>query len=103
MLVTIQKRDLFTVALLMLFTLGIYFIYWAVKTKGELCSMGADIPTAWLLIIPVVNFYFWYKYADAFTTFVKKGSDPIGYFLLMAFIPFAGVFVVQSELNKLAV
>ena len=101
-MVGVQKRSLFAIALLLIVTLGFYSIYWAVKTKEELCRMGAIIPTAWLLIIPIAHFYFWYKYADAFTTYVKKGSDPIGYFFLMGFLPVVGMFIVQSELNKLA-
>ncbi len=100
MVIGVQKRDLWMIALLMLVTFGLYFIYWAVKTKRELCYMGAAIPTSWLLIIPFANFYFWYKYADAFTTFVKKGSDPMGYFILMVLIPIVGIFIIQFELNK---
>jgi len=100
MYVGIQKRDLFVVILLLVVTLGLYFIYWGVKTKGELCRMGAKIPTAWLLIVPFAYFYFWYKYAEAFTIFVKKGSDPMGYFLLMALLPWVGIVLLQSEFNK---
>jgi hypothetical protein len=97
-----QKRDLFVVILLLVVTLGLYFIYWGVKTKGELCRMGAEIPTAWFLIIPFAHFYFWYKYAEAFTAFIKKGSDPVIYFLLMALVPWVGVIILQSEFNKIA-
>jgi hypothetical protein len=98
----VQRRDLVLMALLLVVTLGFYFIYWAVKTKHELCRMGAVIPTSWLVIIPVVNFYFWYKYVVAFTTFVKRGSDPIVYFLLMILLPIIGIFVIQNEFNKIA-
>ena len=100
---SVQKRELWVMALLMLVTFGFYFIYWAVTTKRELYRLGADIPTAWLLIIPIAHFYFWYRYADAFTTYIKKGADPIGYFLLMALMPIVGIFVIQYELNKHAV
>ena len=54
----ITKRDPTLVIIFTIITFGIYSIYWAVKTKNEINSLGADIPTAWLLIIPFGNFYF---------------------------------------------
>ena len=58
----IQKRNLLVVYLLGFITLGIYFLYWYYATKEEMNEMGADIPTAILLIIPIANLYFLYKY-----------------------------------------
>ena len=43
-----QKRSPISVILLTIVTLGIYGIYWQVKTKGEMNALGADIPTALL-------------------------------------------------------
>jgi len=40
------KRSLIKIYLLGIITLGIYFIYWLVKTKNELNELGAKIPTA---------------------------------------------------------
>lgn len=50
-----EKRSPIGVFVLSLVTLGIYGIYWLVKTKGELNQRGASIPTAWLIIVPFVN------------------------------------------------
>ena len=50
-----KNRNPIAVALLPLITFGIYSLYWQVKTKGEMNSLGADIPTAWLIVIPLVN------------------------------------------------
>lgn len=72
------------------------------ETKRELCHMGGEIPTSWLVIIPFANFYFWYRYAEVFAKFVKPESDPISYFVLMALLPFIGILVIQNELNKVA-
>ncbi len=52
-----QQRSPFLVFLLSLITFGIYGIVWYVKTKNEMNARGAQIPTAWLLIIPIVNIY----------------------------------------------
>jgi hypothetical protein len=98
----LQKRNLFAMAGLLIITLGFYFIYWAVVTKRALRCRGADMPTAWLLIIPLVHFYFWFRFAKAFTAIIKHGNDYIGYFLLMALLPHVGMFVIQHELNQIA-
>ena len=45
-----------------LVTFGIYSIVWFVKTKNELNSRGAGIPTAWLIIVPIAGWYFLFRY-----------------------------------------
>lgn len=45
------------VLLLPLITFGIYQIVWYVKTKNEMNQLGATIPTAWLVIVPIVNIW----------------------------------------------
>lgn len=98
-----QHRDLIIMVFLLICTLGFYFLYWSVVTKRELCERGADIPTAWLLIIPFANFYFWYKYAQGFAKHVLYADEnsAIGYFLLMVLLPPVGMLIYQSEFNKL--
>ncbi len=106
---TVEKRNPLLVLVLSFVTLGIYGLYWVVKTKGELNSFGAKIPTAWILLgtlIPVVGwlvwFYWAYKYAGAYTMYVKKGDSPILWTVLLGFLlPFAAYFV-QKELNRFA-
>ena len=63
----ITQRNPVLVIVLSFVTFGIYAIYWVVKTKGEINSLGAKIPTAWLMIIPIANLYFFYKYAEGFS------------------------------------
>lgn len=62
--------------------------------------MGAQIPTAWLLIIPIVNIYFAYKYSEGFSMYVKKDNSPILWFLLYLVIAPVAMILVQIELNK---
>jgi len=95
----LRKRNLVVMALLTVVTCGLYYIYWSVVTKGELVCMGAKIPTAFLVIIPFANFYFWYKYSEGFVHCLQKTSDPVSYFILLALLPFIGMFIVQSKMN----
>jgi len=95
----LKERSLASMVLLLLITFGLYFIYWSVKTKNEIKCMGTFIPTGLLIVIPFGNFYFWYKYSEAFVKHIKKDSDPVLYFILLAFVPIVGMFVVQSIIN----
>lgn len=98
----IQKRDVVVVYLLTIITFGIYGIYWEVKTKDEINSLGANIPTAWLLIIPIANIYWLYKYADGYATKVKKDNNGILWFIVFWMIAIIMPAIVQSDLNKIA-
>jgi heme/copper-type cytochrome/quinol oxidase subunit 4 len=66
----IKKRNILAVYLFAIITLGIYLIYWLVQTKKEMNSLGASIPTAWLLIIPIANLYWMWKYCEGFAVYV---------------------------------
>lgn len=98
----VQRRDIVMVYLLGFITLGIYFIYWFVQTKNEMNGMGAEIPTAWLLIVPIANLYLMYKYCEAFSVYVKKDNNAIMWFILYVIVGIIMPAIVQSELNKLA-
>jgi hypothetical protein len=98
----VKRRNPALVIIFSILTFGIYGIYWFVKTKGEINSMGANIPTAWLMIIPIANLYFLYKYSEGFCNFVKKGDNIILWFLLFFLISPLAMILVQIELNKYA-
>ena len=58
--------------------------------------------TTILLIIPIVHFYWFYKYAEAFSKYVKKDENTILWFVLgVVFWPVL-LIIAQSELNKIA-
>lgn len=98
----VKKRNIVAIYLLTIVTLGIYAIYWLVQTKKEMKEMGAEIPTAWLIIIPIANLYWLYKYSDAFAQKVKKDNNTILWFILWVFVGFVMPAITQMELNKLA-
>jgi len=98
----IKHRNIFLVYFFTLITLGIYGIYWAVSTKNEINSLGAKIPTGWLLIVPIANLYWVYKYCEGFAHKVKKDKDTLLWFILYVIVGIVMPAIVQSELNKLA-
>ena len=62
----IKHRNVVLVYLFSIITLGIYTIYWVVSTKNDINSVGGDVPTGWLLIIPIANLYWIYNYSVQF-------------------------------------
>ena len=98
---TLKLRNVVSVYILGILTLGIYFIYWYVKTKREINeNFGASIPTCWLLIIPIANIYWMYKYAEAYSIYVKRDNNTILWALLFILIGIITPALVQIELNK---
>lgn len=98
-----QKRNPFVVLLLSIVTFGIYTIYWSVVTKIAANKAGAQIPTAWLLIIPLVNIYWLWKLAEGLGQVTNQQVSPIAVFLLIFFLGALGVVIVQFMLNGASV
>lgn len=95
----VKQRNIFLVYFFSIITIGIYYIYWLVKTKEELNQLGAEIPTAWLTIIPIANIYWLFQYASGYSK-VKKEDNGVLWFLVFFFIGIAMPALVQSELNN---
>ena len=99
----VEKRNIVLVYVLGFVTFGIYFLWWFYQTKEEINNeFGAKIPTAILLIIPIANLYWMYKYAEAFSLKVKKDNNAILWALLFILVGIIAPALVQSELNKIA-
>ena len=98
----IQERSLLGIYLLGFITFGLYFLYWEVSTKVEINRLGGDIPTAFLIIIPIANLYWLYRYCEDFAKYVKKDDNAILYFVLFVFLPIIMPIIVQDELNRLS-
>jgi hypothetical protein len=94
-------RSIVKLLLLSLVTFGIYGLVWFVSTKEEMKAAGADIPTAWLLIVPFANLYWLWKYCGGVELVTRgKTSQVIG-FILFAVLGVVGVAIVQDAFNKL--
>jgi len=96
-----QNRNPFLVFLLPIVTFGIYGIVWYVRTKREMNAKGAQIPTAWLLIIPIVNIYWLVKYAQGVEGVTKQGMSTAAAFVLLLLLGSIGMAIVQSKFNSL--
>ena len=65
-------------------------------------TKGAQIPTAWLIIIPIVNFWWWWKFCEGVELVTNKGMGSAVAFLLVLFLDIIGMAIIQNKLNKVA-
>lgn len=97
-----KNRGPITIILLTIITFGIYSIIWFVKTKNEMVGKGAKIPTAWLLIVPIANIYWLFKWAEGVELVTNKELTATPSFLLVFFLGILGGAFVQSKFNKVS-
>lgn len=97
----IKHRNIFLVYLFGIITLGIYFLYWFVSTKRDINSKGGEIPTSWLLIVPIANLYWMYKYCEGFSEKIKNDNNTLLWFIVTVVVGIVMPAIIQSELNKL--
>jgi hypothetical protein len=82
--------------LLMTVIVPFYALYWAIKTKDELnAKFNTGIPTAWLLLVPIVSLFWMFKFAQG----VQKASG-VNWILTFLFFPI-GAFLAQGKFNEL--
>ncbi len=98
----VKERNPIMVLIYSMLTCGIYGIYWSIQTKNEINEKGGDIPTAWLLIIPIANFYWYWRYVEDWIKVTNGYKDLT--MILLAYFLFAplAIYWIQEGLNTLA-
>ena len=74
-----------------------------VRIKGKLNANGAEIPTAWMLIVPFLSYYWIWKFSEGVETVTKKDMNTITAFLLLIFLGIIGQLIVRDKVNKAVV
>lgn len=97
-----KQRSPIAVALLPLVTFLIYGIVWSVKTKNEMNKLGNNIPTAWLLIVPFVSYYWLWKYCEGVEKVTNGKMSTVMAFVLLFLLGFIGMAIVQNEFNQVS-
>lgn len=95
-----KRRQPVAVLFLPLFTFGIYNLVWYVKTKNEMNRMGATLPTAWWLIVPLANLYWLWVYGDGVALVTHRAHSPVGSFFLRLLLGPIGSAITQSQFNR---
>ena len=97
-----KERNLFAIAGLTIVTFGIYQLVWYVKTKDEMVKNGADVPTAWFIIIPLVNIWWLWKYSKGVEHVTNNQLSGLISFILLVLLDSIGMLVIQHYFNKVA-
>ena len=98
----VKQRDPIMVLVYTFLTCGLYMLYWLYETSKELTELGAELPTIWFIFIPIVNYYYLYKYLEEWYRIVKYKDQEFMMILILGivFSPIV-IYWVQIELNKL--
>lgn len=96
----VKHRNPLAVFLLPFVTFGIYLLYWMVKTKGEMNRQGASIPTALLIIVPLVNIWWLWKYSEGVEKVTGGKTSGVLAFILLWLLGCIGAAIVQDSFNK---
>ena len=97
-----QHRNPIMVIFLSLITLGIYDLVWSVRTKNEMNTKGAQLPTAWLSIIPFVSYFWLWKFSEGVEAVTGKRMSAAVAFCLLLFLGIVGMAIIQDKLNQVA-
>ncbi len=96
------RKSIVSLLLLTLVTFGIYGIVWLVRTKNEMKAQGADIPSGWLIIIPIVSIYWVWKYSGGVELVTGGKTSQVIAFILLLVLGIIGMAVIQDGFNKVA-
>ena len=95
------KRNLLLVWLFTCLTQGLYTLFWYVKTKREMTNLGESIRPAWMLIIPVVNWYWLWNYSQAVSKVINQKLRPITIYKILISIPIlSNILIIGVLLAK---
>ncbi len=97
-----KQRSPIAVFLLPFITFGIYSLVWMVKTKGEMNTKGAEIPTAWLIIVPLVNIWWMWKYSEGVEKVTNAKMSGVLAFILLFLLGMIGQAIIQDSFNKIS-
>lgn len=95
-------REIWKQVLFSIVSFGIYAIVWQVQVKGELNKSGAEIPTAWWMLVPIANIWWLWKYSEGVEKVLKGKYSAAIAFLLLFLTSIVGQAILQIEFNKIA-
>ncbi len=95
-----KQRSVAAVIILTFITFGIYALVWLIRTRDEMVNQGADIPTAWLLIVPIANIYWYWKWCGGVEKVTNGKQTQTIALILMLLLSIIGMAIIQDSFNK---
>lgn len=94
-----KKQSPLSVFVLIFLTFGIYGIVWLARTRGEMVRRGADIPTTFFVILPILNIYYLWKWSQGVEMVTNGKMAWFVAFLLQWFLSGIGSAIIQDSFN----
>jgi hypothetical protein len=94
------KRSVAAIIIFSIITCGIYTWYWFIATKDEMNAQGANIPTAWIWLVPFASLYWLWKWSEGVEHVTRGKSAAAVNFLLVLFLGGIGMAIIQSTFNN---
>jgi hypothetical protein len=82
-------------------TFGIYQLFWLHSTKEEMNARGADIPTMWWIIVPLVNIWWYWRYSVGVPVVTRRDDHRVVAFVMLLLTGSIGPFVIQWLFNSI--
>jgi len=95
------KLNPFILIVLTIVTLGIYNIVWLARARGEMNALGANIPTTWLIIVPLANLWYLWKWSQGVEVVTKGKMGSVIAFLLQFLLGVIGDAIIQDSFNNI--
>jgi len=93
------RRSVIHVVLLCMFTGGIYTLLWLLSTKEDMNRNDEDLPTAWLLLVPIANIWWLWEWAGAIARYTR-GRQPQSHAFWFTFLLHPlGIALTQQAIN----
>lgn len=96
-----KKQSPLAVFFLSLITLGIYSIVWHARTRGEMNRLGQNVPTTWLIIVPLVNIWWLWKWSQGVGAVTNEKVSGVLAFILVWLLGAIGQAIIQDAFNKI--
>ncbi len=91
----------FMAALILFVIGGAYGLYWLIDTAKELKRQtGMKIPTAFLLVIPLANYWWMWRYSQVAEVYTKGRVQGAMGFVLLVLLGAIGMGILQDTYNK---
>ncbi len=89
------------IALLVVIVSGFYSLYWLIDTARVLRrETGERIPLAILLVIPLANYWWMWRYGSAAEKYTSGKVQGVLGFILLALLGPIGMGILQDSYNK---
>jgi hypothetical protein len=96
----VKHRSILAVVILTLVTFGLYGLYWEIVTAREMRKQGANIPNAILIIIPIANYYWLWRYSSGVEK-ITNGKWSAGLVFILFFLTgIGGIVLGQLAFNE---